>query len=188
MQITLRSDGVVLDERGARVGLREVELVREPDDAGESFFSRVNGVAIFAKGANWIPDDPFPSRTTRERCRTLVELARDCGMNMLRVWGGGLYESTDFYDACDELGILVWQDFPYACAFYPEDDTTAGAAAGEVATRFVDFATTPPSRATAATTTDPRPYEGSSQSVPAALSRTSTPSFTSASRTASASA
>lgn len=129
-------DGEIADEVEARIGLREVELVREPDDGGESFFFRVNGVPVFAKGANWIPDDAFPARTTRDRVFAQVRMARDCGMNMLRVWGGGLYESTDFYDACDELGLLVWQDFPYACALYPEDDDTVSSAVVE-ATRAV---------------------------------------------------
>ena len=124
-------DGVVVDEVTARVGLREVELVREPDDAGESFYFRVNGVPIFAKGANWIPDDSMPARTTRARIREQLTLARDCGMNMLRIWGGGLYESEDWYDACDELGLLVWQDFPYACALYPEDDRAQRVAVDE---------------------------------------------------------
>jgi beta-mannosidase len=89
---------------------------------------------VFAKGANWIPDDSFPSRTTPARVRELLSLARDCGMNMLRIWGGGLYESEDFYDACDELGLLVWQDFPYACAYYPDDDAACVAAAAEATT------------------------------------------------------
>ncbi|HVT76150.1 MAG TPA: glycoside hydrolase family 2 protein [Acidimicrobiales bacterium] len=115
------------DVRDDRIGLRQVELVQEPDAAGASFFFRVNGVPIFAKGANWIPDDSFPARTTPERVRRVLERARDCGMNMIRVWGGGLYESEEFYDACDELGLLVWQDFPFACAVYPDDDATVAA-------------------------------------------------------------
>jgi beta-mannosidase len=124
LTITLADGADALD---ARIGLREVELVREPDDAGESFYFRVNGVPIFAKGANWIPDDSFPSRTTPDRVRAVLERARDCGMNMIRVWGGGLYESEEFYDVCDELGLLVWQDFPFACALYNDDDATVAA-------------------------------------------------------------
>ena len=115
------------DAVDARIGLREVELVREQDDAGESFFFRVNGVPVFAKGANWIPDDSFPARTSSDRVRRLLELACECGMNMLRIWGGGLYESEEFYDACDELGLLVWQDFPFACALYPDDEAAVTA-------------------------------------------------------------
>jgi beta-mannosidase len=122
LTVTARAAGDIVDEATARIGMREVELVREPDDAGESFAFHVNGVPMFAKGANWIPDDTFPARTTRARVFELLGLARDCGMNMIRIWGGGVYESEDFYDACDELGLLVWQDFPYACAPYPEDD------------------------------------------------------------------
>jgi beta-mannosidase len=125
------ADAEVADRRRARIGLREVELVQEPDEVGASFAFHVNGVPMFAKGANWIPDDSFPARTTRERVFAQLELARDCHMNMLRVWGGGLYETTDFYDACDELGLLVWQDFPFACALYPEDDRFVAAVVGE---------------------------------------------------------
>jgi beta-mannosidase len=131
LTIVAKTEGEAIDRIDARIGLREVELVREPDDAGESFVFHVNGVPIFAKGANWIPDDSFPARTTRERVFEQLRMARDCGMNMLRIWGGGLYETTDFYDACDELGLLVWQDFPYACAMYPEDDDTVAAAVAE---------------------------------------------------------
>jgi beta-mannosidase len=81
----------------------------------------VNGRRIYCVGANWIPDDSFPTRIDRARLRQRLESARDLNMNMLRVWGGGFYESDDFYDLCDELGLLVWQDFPYACSYYPED-------------------------------------------------------------------
>ncbi|HYD10611.1 MAG TPA: hypothetical protein VEA78_10945, partial [Acidimicrobiales bacterium] len=128
LRVELLDGDEVVDAREARIGLREVELVREPDEAGESFLFRVNGEDTFVLGANWIPDDSFPARTHRLRVFELVRMARDCGMNMLRIWGGGLYESEDFYDACDELGLLVWQDFPYACALYPESDEFAAAA------------------------------------------------------------
>ncbi len=127
---TLYDLTIALDDEDvvdARIGLREIELVQEPDDAGKSFFFRINGVPIFAKGANWIPDDSFPSRTTSDRVRAVLQRAVDCGMNMIRIWGGGLYESEEFYDACDELGLLVWQDFPFACALYPDDDATVAA-------------------------------------------------------------
>lgn len=133
LEMTLLNDAEAVDVRRARLGLRTVELVTDTDtdDAGATFHFKVNGVPIYAKGANWIPDDSFPARSTRERIHRLVRMARDCGMNMLRIWGGGLYESEDFYDACDELGILVWQDFAYACAFYPEDGEAAEVADGE---------------------------------------------------------
>jgi len=102
-----------------RVGLRRLEVVNQPDDAGTSLFFRVNGIDIFCKGANWIPADALPSRITRERVRRLLVEAVAANMNMIRVWGGGFYEFDDFYDACDELGLLVWQDMMFACSQYP---------------------------------------------------------------------
>lgn len=131
LEISLRDGDDLVDVERARIGLRSIELVTEPDAAGATFHFRVNGVPVYAKGANWIPDDSFPARSSRGRIRKLVTMARDCGMNMLRIWGGGLYESEDFYDACDELGILVWQDFTYACAFYLEDGDAAAVADAE---------------------------------------------------------
>lgn len=128
--LSLVADGEAIDERSLRIGLREVALIREPDEAGETFAFAVNGQPIFAKGANWIPVDSFPS-TGSERLPALMRLARDCGMNMLRIWGGGVYESEAFYDLCDELGLMVWQDFPYACAQYPDDEPTVALAAAE---------------------------------------------------------
>jgi len=111
------------DQRVQRIGLRTVELVREPDAHGESFRFVVNGCDLYALGANWIPDDSFPSRIGRARLERQLRAAADLGMNMLRVWGGGLYESDEFYALCDELGLLVWQDFPYACSYYPDDES-----------------------------------------------------------------
>ena len=109
-----------LDVRRQRIGLRRVRLVREPDRFGESFEFEANGRRFFALGANWIPDHSFPSTITRSSLRRRLLAAREAGMNMLRVWGGGLYESDDFYGLCDELGLLVWQDFPFACSYYPD--------------------------------------------------------------------
>lgn len=117
----LGAEGGVLDQRNTRVGLRRVRLVREVDRYGESFELEVNGRRIYCVGANWIPDDAFPARVSAARTRERLERARELNMNMLRVWGGGLYESDEFYATCDELGLLVWQDFPYACSYYPED-------------------------------------------------------------------
>jgi beta-mannosidase len=121
----------VLDERTTRIGLRRLRLVREPDQHGESFEFEVNGQRMYAFGANFIPGDSFPARVTRERLRAELVRARDLNMNMLRVWGGGFYESDDFYELCDELGLCVWQDFPYACSYYPEDPDTLKAARRE---------------------------------------------------------
>ena len=113
--------GRQVDESSARTGLRTVELRQQPDKDGKSFTFVVNGVPVFMKGANWIPADSFPTRMTRDRYRQLVASARDANMNMLRVWGGGIYESDDFYELCDEMGILIWQEFMFACSMYPGD-------------------------------------------------------------------
>lgn len=107
------------DEVHKRLGLRQLEIVTEEDEIGLSFKIKVNGLDIFCKGANWIPADALPSRQTRERLDDLLTSAAQANMNMIRVWGGGQYESHDFYDLCDEKGILVWQDFMFSCALYP---------------------------------------------------------------------
>ncbi len=104
------------------IGLRTVELVQEPDALGSSFMFRVNGMPVFMKGANIIPSDVFLPRVEPEKVEKLVGMARDANMNMLRVWGGGIYPDKAFYEACDRMGILVWQDFIFACSFYPWDD------------------------------------------------------------------
>ena len=106
-----------------RIGFRHVELIREPDadGKGEGMKFRINGADTFIKGANWIPDHSFPALITPDRLKQRLMQARDAGFNMLRIWGGGLYESDNFYNLCDELGILVWQDFPFACSSYPDD-------------------------------------------------------------------
>lgn len=119
------------DEVSKRIGLRTIRLVREPDEQGESFEFEVNGRRVWSRGANWIPNDSFPSRLNVENYRTQLEICRDLGMNMLRVWGGGLYESDAFYDSCDELGLMVWQDFPYACSYYPDSPEYCEKAAQE---------------------------------------------------------
>lgn len=114
-----------------KFGLRTIRLIQEPDERGECFRFEVNGVPVWARGANWIPDDSFPSVVSRERVFAQLARAKSMNMNMLRVWGGGLYESEDFYDAADELGILVWQDFTYACAYYPDTGAWQDAAREE---------------------------------------------------------
>jgi len=107
------------DETSRRIGLRTIEVVNREDKHGLSLEFVVNGRAIFAKGANWIPADALPQRVTRASLDDLLSSAADAHMNMLRVWGGGRYESDDFYDLCDEKGLLVWQDFMFSCALYP---------------------------------------------------------------------
>ncbi len=113
--------GKVLDTWTRKIGLRTIVLDRHPDEFGESFQFVVNGRVIFAKGANWIPADSFVARVTREEYDNLLSSAVDAHMNMIRIWGGGIYEMEDFYDLCDEKGLLVWQDFMFACALYPGD-------------------------------------------------------------------
>ena len=105
-----------------RIGFRTVQLETERDDQGVSFRFVVNGQPVFCKGANWIPCDAFPSRVSADRYRSLLTDAAACHMNMIRVWGGGIYESDTFYDLCDELGLMVWQDFMFACSLYPADE------------------------------------------------------------------
>ncbi|MFH8561370.1 glycoside hydrolase family 2 protein [Streptomyces sp. NPDC017988] len=121
-----RGDSGILDTWHRRIGFRTVELDRSADEHGTGFTLVVNGVRIFARGVNWIPDDAFPSRITPERYRTRLTQAADANVDLVRVWGGGIYEDEAFYDACDELGLMVWQDFLFACSVYPEEQPLRG--------------------------------------------------------------
>lgn len=121
VEIRLLKNGVVVDSIHRKVGLRTVELVNKPDSIGTSFYFKINGEPTFMKGANWIPADVFLPRITPKKYRELLFAAKEANMNMLRVWGGGIYESDLFYDLCDSLGILVWQDFMFAGTTYPGD-------------------------------------------------------------------
>ncbi len=114
------AEGTELDRWERRVGFRDVVLDTSPDATGSAFTFVVNGRPIFVRGVNWIPDDPFPSRVGAGRYRERLARARAAGVDLVRIWGGGIYEDDAFYDACDELGLLVWQDFAFACAAYPE--------------------------------------------------------------------
>ncbi|MFI2105540.1 glycoside hydrolase family 2 protein [Isoptericola sp. NPDC019693] len=105
-----------------RVGFRTVELDTTPDAAGAPFVLRVNGETVLVRGANWIPDHAFLTRVDRDRYARRVADAVEANLNLLRVWGGGIYESDDLYDLADEQGLLMWQDFPFACAAYAEDE------------------------------------------------------------------
>ncbi len=105
-----------------RIGLRTIVLDRHADEWGESFQFVVNRRPIFAKGANWIPNHCFVASQSRADYEPILQSACDAHMNMLRIWGGGIYEMDDFYDLCDELGLLVWQDFMFACSLYPGDE------------------------------------------------------------------
>ena len=111
----------IVAEAELKTGLRSIELRRETDQWGKSFMFVVNGIPVFAKGANMIPFDSFPSRVTRQRYREILQAARDANMNMVREWGGGIYESDDFYDICDELGLMVWQEFMFGGDMVPGD-------------------------------------------------------------------
>jgi beta-mannosidase len=108
--------------KSVRTGLRSVRLVRDKDEAGATFYFELNGVPVFAKGANHIPNDSFITDVSDERYRHEIVTAVESNMNMLRVWGGGIYEQSIFYELCDEYGILVWQDFMFACSMYPGDE------------------------------------------------------------------
>ena len=130
--VTLEADGVVLDTAKRRVGFRNVELDTRPDADGTPFQLRVNGHDVQVKGANWIPEDCFPHRVTRARYAARIDDATDAGMNLLRVWGGGIYESDDFYELCDQAGVLVWQDALFACAAYAEEEPLRGEVVAEV--------------------------------------------------------
>ncbi len=103
------------------IGIRTVELVTEKDEKGAAFYFKLNGKRLFAKGANYIPQHIFQEKVKRADNLKTIESAVSANMNMLRVWGGGIYETDDFYQICDEKGILIWQDFMYACAMYPGD-------------------------------------------------------------------
>ncbi len=115
-----------------RIGLRDIRLVSEPDDAGTGFAIHVNGHPVFMKGANWIPADALAGAITPDMCRDLLQSAVDANMNMIRVWGGGRYEPDWFYDLCDELGLLVWHDFMFACHLYPATEAFLTEVDGEV--------------------------------------------------------
>ena len=120
------------DNRTKRIGFRELEVVSEEDAEGRSMVFRVNGRDVFCKGANWIPADALPSRWTRQRTDDLLGSAILANMNCIRVWGGGRYESDDFYELCDEKGLLVWQDCMFSCALYPSDPAFLAEVAAEI--------------------------------------------------------
>lgn len=113
----------IVDKLEATFAIQQIKLIQEEDELGKGFKFRCNGVDVYAKGANWIPLDYFHSRVDSNDYREALFDIVDANMNMLRVWGGGLYEDEYFYELCDSLGILVWQDFMFACAMYPGDST-----------------------------------------------------------------
>lgn len=123
---SLSVDGVEIAKQERNVGLRTVRVVMDDDEHGKTFYFVVNGKPIFAKGANFIPDDALLPNVTPERYKRIFEDVKAANMNMLRVWGGGIYEDDEFYDEADRNGILIWQDFMFACSSYPHDPLFVG--------------------------------------------------------------
>ncbi|QSB13614.1 glycoside hydrolase family 2 protein [Natronosporangium hydrolyticum] len=123
--------GEELDRWQRRIGFRSVRLDTTSDADGTPYTLVVNGVPVFVRGVNWIPDDAFVTRVTRQRYAQRLDQACEANLNLLRVWGGGIYESADFYELCDEKGLLVAQDFLFACAAYPEESPVAEEVAAE---------------------------------------------------------
>jgi beta-mannosidase len=123
LKVELIEAETVIDSLVRKVGIRKIELVQDDDEFGRSFFFKLNGKPVYAKGANWVPMDAFPAAIERSRYFNLLQMATSANMNMLRVWGGGIYEDDAFYELCDSLGIMVWQDFMFACAMYPGDES-----------------------------------------------------------------
>jgi beta-mannosidase len=121
-RFSLENNNDKLDYKLIKVGLRTIELIQEKDSIGKSFYFKLNGKPVFMKGANYIPPDSFLPNATTSSYKEIVQNAVDANMNMLRVWGGGVYAEDTFYDECDKNGILVWQDFMFACAMYPGDE------------------------------------------------------------------
>ncbi|MBS1905205.1 MAG: glycoside hydrolase family 2 protein [Actinobacteria bacterium] len=129
-----------LDAVVRRVGFRTVEWDTRPDAQGTPFTLVVNGQPVFVKGVNWIPDDALPVRVDRARYERRLRQALAANLNLIRVWGGGIYESDEFYELCDELGLLTWQDFLFACAAYPEEEPLRGEIEAEARENIVRLA------------------------------------------------
>ncbi|OUS00694.1 beta-mannosidase [Flavobacteriales bacterium 33_180_T64] len=121
IKVVVRDDNKILDSISVKKGLRTIELVNEKDTKGESFYFKINGIPVYMKGANYIPQNSMQNQVSNLHYKKLLNDVVDANMNMLRVWGGGIYENDIFYNLCDEKGILLWQDFMFACAMYPGD-------------------------------------------------------------------
>jgi len=120
-EYTVKSTGGETVSKKYSIGIRSVELVRETDSLGKSFYFKVNGVPVFMKGANYIPQDNFQNRVTNEKYEYIVKSAADVNMNMLRIWGGGIFQDDAFFEMCDKYGILLWHDMMFACGMYPAE-------------------------------------------------------------------
>jgi len=121
--VSIFDEDKLIETQTKKIGLRNIDLVTDKDSIGESFYFKVNGIPIFMKGSNYIPQDNLQNRVTKRDYLSLLTDVKNSNMNMIRVWGGGIYEEDIFYDLCDSLGILVWQDFMFACAMYPSDSS-----------------------------------------------------------------
>ncbi|MCR4849398.1 MAG: hypothetical protein K5920_11205 [Bacteroidales bacterium] len=121
-EVVLKSYDKVLDSQKIITGIKTVQLVQEPDEKGFSFYFKVNGIPMYAKGANYVPEEMIETWINPDNTYNLLKMAQDAHFNMLRVWGGGIYPSEDFFNICDSLGILVWEDFMYAGTMYPYDE------------------------------------------------------------------
>ena len=119
IEVVLEKEDRIVATRAVKTGIRTTRLQYHPDEQGRCFYLEINGKPIFCKGSNWVPGDSFLPRFNRQQLQHAVQSAADANMNMLRVWGGGIYEDDYFYALCDSLGILVWQDFIFACNMYP---------------------------------------------------------------------
>ena len=121
-EVVLKKGDKVLDTKSFKSGIRTFEMVDEPDSIGHAFYFKVNGVPMYAKGANYVPEEMIETWINPDNTLKLHKMAKEAHFNMLRVWGGGIYPSDDFFNICDSLGILVWEDFMYAGTMYPYDD------------------------------------------------------------------
>ena len=121
-EVVLKKGNKVLDSKQFKSGIRTFEMVDEPDSIGRAFYFKVNGVPFYAKGANYVPEEMIETWINADNTLKLLQMAKDVHFNMLRVWGGGIYPSDDFFNICDSLGILVWEDFMYAGSMYPFDE------------------------------------------------------------------
>ncbi|WP_298139308.1 glycoside hydrolase family 2 protein [Flavobacterium sp.] len=131
-EIDLSKNKVQLSFKKLNIGLRTIELIQEKDSIGKSFYFKLNGKPVFMKGANYIPPDSFLPNVTTSEYKNIVQNAVDANMNLLRVWGGGVYPEDVFFEECDKNGILVWQDFMFACGMYPGDSDFLDNAKNEI--------------------------------------------------------
>lgn len=131
-KISLCSNQQYISDKELAIGLRTIEVINEKDEFGESFYLKVNGQPTFMKGANYIPSDSFLDRVSSDKYEKIFDDAVAANMNMLRVWGGGIYEEDEFYQLADQYGILIWQDFMFACSLYPADNSFLNTVADEV--------------------------------------------------------